>query len=171
MQIGELTNIGRKNNTVFKGKMEEAKGRMEQADQAKAELTKANAELQSKLDTLQAERDGLAAKESTTAVVDTGAVTALTVQVNALLAEKAALEKSLSEAVASSALGAAQVEVHAEIVSPTSSLPFFISSMSGTTQGRSHAPDIRKGCSDCNPTSDWRRFDCVGCNHRRDRCA
>jgi hypothetical protein len=98
---------GKKNNEIFKR-------RMESAGQEKSELTQALASLQDRFDTLQLDRDQLQAQTADGPAPDVVAI--LTTQVDELIREKNALEKSLAEATAANAVEAPSAEIERELV-------------------------------------------------------
>jgi uncharacterized protein involved in exopolysaccharide biosynthesis len=103
-----IVEVGRRNNGVFKT-------RMAAAAEERTQSAQTIAELQAKVDALQQERDALATQAAAALGTEDQAV--LTSQIDTLIREKAALEKSLAEATAINVTGAAQEEVNAEIVS------------------------------------------------------
>jgi predicted nucleic acid-binding Zn-ribbon protein len=105
---------GRKNNDIFKR-------RMEASSQEKTELTQSLATLQERFETLQSERDQLQARTEGGPTPDV--VAALTAQVDELIRDKNALEKSLTEATAVNAVAAPSAEVERELVSVYSAPP------------------------------------------------
>jgi hypothetical protein len=103
-----IVEVGRRNNGVFKT-------RMAAAAEERTQSAQTIAELQAKVDALQQERDALATQAAAALGTEDQAV--LTSQIDTLIREKAALEKSLAEATAVNVTGAAQEEANAEIVS------------------------------------------------------
>jgi hypothetical protein len=103
-----IVEVGRRNNGVFKT-------RMAAAAEERTQSAQTIAELQAKVDALQQERDALATQAAAALGTEDQAV--LTSQIDTLIREKAALEKSLAEATAVNVAGAAQEEANAEIVS------------------------------------------------------
>jgi hypothetical protein len=132
-------------------------------DQERARTTETIAGLQAKSESLQAERDALALKVD--AAPTTESQNVLTEQIDTLIREKAALEKSLAEATAVNVTGAAQEEVNAEIVSVIFvALDTSVDISSGPLEERSWTFDRREGC--CTGFSRRRGSNCYPCCHQ-----
>jgi nucleoprotein TPR len=102
-----ITETGKRNNGIFKKKMEAA-------EQERTQSAETIAALQAQVAQLQQERDALAAQMEAAPTADGQAV--LAGQIDTLIRENANLERALAEAKAVSATGAAQEEADAEIV-------------------------------------------------------